>query len=181
MGYVSWQINVLDHMRPGSWLPGFFKNRHRAQRSYTCAPGTFSNNVVTAMADVGAMLEENKTTHMYVARVNAAKRRVYVHFLTPAKWLDVLTIHFCTQAQADEQGFVSFDLVSRSTCIIPASVPGAPILGAIFCWVPFRDHLQNSKHIQAVVKIMNSKKVIPDDQVPLTAHSTTNKYLASVE
>jgi hypothetical protein len=162
MGFIDMQMRQLDTLRPGSWVPGI-KQRHRGTKTYTCTPGLFKNDVAVAVETIHKMLATKDSPTSRVAYTGTDS--VTMYFITPVKFLDVLTIKVCSQSEADEQGYVSLAIVSRSTCMVPASVPGAPLFGSILAFFPFRDWGQNKKHIRHVGSILNENGVVSDDQV----------------
>jgi hypothetical protein len=163
MGFIDMQMRQLDTLRPGSWVPGV-KEAHRVTKTYTCTPEMFNNNDVdVAVATIHEMLDANDNRTSRVAY--SGTDSVTMYFTTPVKFLDVLTIKVCSQAQADAQGYVSLTIVSRSTSAVPASVPGAPLLGSVLAFFPFLDWGENMRHIRHVAKILNENGVVSDDQV----------------
>jgi hypothetical protein len=156
---VSTQLDMLEHIKPGQWVPGI-RNLRRATRRFECLPKEFDGDVNVAVDKVALAMKSLTCDEVYVSRVNTKTRKIYVRFLTNAKFLDVLTLQVCTQHQADTQGHISIFALSESTCLCPPTIPGAALWGGIFCLFPFGDGGENAFHIQKAKHVLLACKYI---------------------
>jgi len=123
-------------IRPAMWFPGL-RAIHQFQETWLLGDTDQEKGADTLAEGVRNMSHEEYIFQL--KKVNHEKKYSFIeiHCYTRARWLDVVEITF-RQSKTHKQTVA----IARafSTGIFPVSVPAAPLLNALFFWLPFSDN-----------------------------------------
>mmetsp|Transcript_11414 Transcript_11414/g.28885 ORF Transcript_11414/g.28885 Transcript_11414/m.28885 type:complete len:162 (+) Transcript_11414:233-718(+) len=122
-------------MAPGAWLPGF-RRWHYLNEERGLGKGTkeeYYEMYAKALKDTQGKELFEKMELTEDASAHELKLRLWTN---KSEWLDVYKFRFA----ANDAGDVAMHVWAASTGLVPTSVPLAPVLNIVLCWVPFEDH-----------------------------------------
>lgn len=160
--YLSLQADIQNKLQPAGWLTFNF-NFHSEEAEWTFDPSVTKEEAFRAVTEAGNSLN---TFYLRSADGDA----IVFDYMTPtAKWMDQV----CIELVSNEGSSCKAIVLCKSTGILPLSIPFAPILNAIFFWIPFGDNGKNAQEnsiLQKKVEESSGFKVLSETK----RYSTSN-------
>ena len=155
---IRFQERILGIIRPAQWL-GVFHEQNRASIVLVLRSDFTLEAIQTALSNAAERhghyqvffpsFSEESRPLVNLSAVSADSEPLTIEpvfFTTKIGWLDV--VDFELEYRDETSNFLT--ITSSSTSWVPATIPLAPILGALFFWIVFFDHGANLRHLYLI-------------------------------